>query len=240
MSVSILILTKSEEKSLPRCLDSVRWSDDVHVLDSSSSDRTLEIAAEYGAKVTRQVGDDRAAQLNAALDHVPFKYPWLLLLEADEQVTKGLEAELALMAFHLGPQVAYRVRRRRFVGGQLLKNGKRDSTELRYFSWDSVRYEGGDQAVAVVDGLVGELEAPIGHHPADQGIARPHLQDESHDSIRPSLQGRNPGRCLLDFARVLFQGLARGNKGQTACVPKLGAFGASRPGGQSPAKRLCL
>ena len=51
MSISILILTKNEEQDLPGCLESVKWSDDIHVYDSMSTDKTEEIALHYGAKV---------------------------------------------------------------------------------------------------------------------------------------------------------------------------------------------
>ena len=55
--ISILILTKNEEQDLPGCLQSVAWSDDIHVLDSMSTDRTVEIAEEAGVKVARRVFD---------------------------------------------------------------------------------------------------------------------------------------------------------------------------------------
>jgi glycosyltransferase involved in cell wall biosynthesis len=52
MSISILILTKNEEQDLPACLESVSWCDDIHVFDSNSEDKTVEIAKTAGAKVT--------------------------------------------------------------------------------------------------------------------------------------------------------------------------------------------
>ena len=50
--ISVLVLTRNEQQDLPGCLRSVAWSDDVHVYDSMSTDRTLEIARQFGAKVT--------------------------------------------------------------------------------------------------------------------------------------------------------------------------------------------
>lgn len=162
MSVSILILTKNEESELPGCLRSVRWSDDVHLMDAFSTDRTRWIAEKFGAMVTQREFDNHASQLNAALNGIPFKYPWLLLLKADERVTAGLEAELRLMMYHTGPEMAYFIRRREFAQGQRRRDCPA-SLHLRYFSWDAVCYEGKDQALAVVDGPVGELEAPFDH-----------------------------------------------------------------------------
>ncbi|MEY3894666.1 MAG: hypothetical protein RLZZ214_185, partial [Verrucomicrobiota bacterium] len=148
MSASILILTDNDERDLPGCLQSVRWSDDVHVLDSFSGDRTVEIASKFGAQVTQRKAEGQAAQLNAALDTIPFKYPWLLLLAPDERVTPGLEAELRIMYYHLGSEVAYQVRQREVVWGRPLKRSRAQAFPIRYFSWDSVRFHGSEPVEA--------------------------------------------------------------------------------------------
>lgn len=83
--ISILILTLNEEVNLPACLESVAWSDDIVVCDSFSSDRTVEIAKAAGARVVQREFDDYAAQRNAALTEVPYKYPWVLMVDADER-----------------------------------------------------------------------------------------------------------------------------------------------------------
>src|SRR5579875_1152621 len=64
--ISVLILTRNEEQDLPGCLDSVSWSDDIHVFDSESTDRTAAIARICGAKVTTRRFDGYARQRNAA------------------------------------------------------------------------------------------------------------------------------------------------------------------------------
>lgn len=170
MYASILILTDNDERDLPGCLQSVRWSDDVHVLDSFSGDRTVEIASKFEAQVTQRKSDGQAAQLNAALDTIPFKYPWLLVLAPDERVTQGLEAELRIMYYHLGSEVAYQVRQREVVWGRPLKRSRAEACPIRYFSWDSVRFHGSDPVVAEVSGPVGRLEAAIDHHPLAKGF----------------------------------------------------------------------
>lgn len=65
--ISVLILTRNEEKDLPGCLESVSWSDDIHVFDSFSNDRTVEIAQARGAYVVQRAFDGYASQRNAAL-----------------------------------------------------------------------------------------------------------------------------------------------------------------------------
>ena len=90
---SVLILTKNEEVNLPSCLESVAWCDDVVVLDSFSSDRTCEIAAERGARVFQRAFDDFGAQRNHALDHIEFRHRWVFHLDADERFNEALRAE---------------------------------------------------------------------------------------------------------------------------------------------------
>ena len=85
--ISIIILTKNEEVDLPACLNSVKWSDDVHVLDSGSTDKTLEIARHYGAKVSCNPFESFGKQRNFALDQLPIQHEWVLFLDADEVVT---------------------------------------------------------------------------------------------------------------------------------------------------------
>ena len=80
--ISILIVTKNEQQDLPGCLDSVSWSDDIHIYDSMSTDNTIEIAERFGAKITQRsygnnklaFGGDEAAHRNWGLKNIPFKY----------------------------------------------------------------------------------------------------------------------------------------------------------------------
>ena len=90
---SILILTFNEEGNLPSCLDSVSWCDDVWVLDSGSTDRTLEIAKSRGCKILSRKFDNFGDQRNYAIDNAKFKYPWVFDLDADERFTEALKSE---------------------------------------------------------------------------------------------------------------------------------------------------
>ncbi|RDC66101.1 glycosyltransferase family 2 protein [Adhaeribacter pallidiroseus] len=85
--ISVIILTKNEEKDIPLCLTSLHWCDDVHVLDSGSTDKTIEIAKQFEAKVWNNVFESFGKQRNYALDHISSKHNWILFLDADEIVT---------------------------------------------------------------------------------------------------------------------------------------------------------
>ena len=86
--ISVVILTKNEEADLPDCLDSVSWSDDVHVLDSGSTDKTIEIIQQRGIKLATNPFQSFGKQRNYALDHLAIRYEWILFLDADEIVTE--------------------------------------------------------------------------------------------------------------------------------------------------------
>jgi glycosyltransferase involved in cell wall biosynthesis len=90
---SVLILTLNEERSLPRCLASVRECTDIVVLDSGSTDRTVEIARAAGARVFARPFDNFAGQRNYAQREIPFHHHWVFHLDADEQMTPELRAE---------------------------------------------------------------------------------------------------------------------------------------------------
>lgn len=90
---SVVILTLNEEKNLPACLGSLGSLDDIHVLDSGSTDRTATIAGDAGARVYTRAFDNFAGQRNHAHEHIPFRYPWVFHLDADEQFTPELAEE---------------------------------------------------------------------------------------------------------------------------------------------------
>ena len=90
---SVLILTFNEERKLPACLASLAGCDDVVVLDSGSTDRTEEIARSQGARFFVHSFQDFAQQRNFAHRTIDFRHPWVLHLDADEQLTAELRAE---------------------------------------------------------------------------------------------------------------------------------------------------
>jgi glycosyltransferase involved in cell wall biosynthesis len=87
MSVSIIILTKNEAHDLPRLLESIRWCDDVHVVDSGSTDETVSIASAAGAEVVQHPFTAFGQQRNWSLEHCALRHEWVLFLDADEAST---------------------------------------------------------------------------------------------------------------------------------------------------------
>lgn len=170
--ISVLILTRNEEIALPTCLASVRWSGDVHVFDSLSTDRTVAIAIDAGARVTQRAFDGFASQRNAALSTCQFRNPWVLILDADERVPAALADEMASFVRGAGSGVvAARIRRRDIFMGTWLKHAQISPYYLRLVRPHRVRYEREVNEVLTPDGTVVELRAAFDHYPFIQGIS---------------------------------------------------------------------
>jgi len=177
--ISVLIPTRNEQQDLPACLQSVAWSDDVHVYDSFSTDRTLDIARDFGAHVVRREGQlpglpfggDESVHRNWALRNIRFKYPWVFHLDADERVTPDLRHQLESAVSAPGTCRAFRIRRRDFLHGTWLKHVQATPFYIRLFRPDSTRYERLINPVTIVDGPVGELSGYLDHYPFSKGFS---------------------------------------------------------------------
>ena len=169
--ISILILTRNEEINLAACIESVRWSDDIHVLDSFSDDSTVEIASQLGAKVWQRKFDNYAGQQNWALRNIPFKYPWIFHSDADERTTPALAQAMQRAAENPGGAVAFAVQRRDFFLGTWLKHVQVTSSYLRLFRHEKMRYERPVHQISIADGPVSRVEGYLDHFPFSKGIA---------------------------------------------------------------------
>jgi glycosyltransferase involved in cell wall biosynthesis len=208
--ISVLILTRNEEQDLPGCLQSVAWSDDIHVLDSFSGDRSCEIARAAGARVTQRVFDDWSAHQNWALANVPFRHPWVFYLDADERVSPELAASLAEAARQNLDQVAFRIRRRDFWGKRWLKHVVASSLYVRLFRPEKMRYERLVNPVSIADGPIGELDGYLDHYPFSKGLTHWLERHNSYSSFEAREAARAsplklPALFSRDFTERRFQ-----------------------------------
>lgn len=177
MSVSILIPIKNEVGNLPRCLQSVAWSDDVFVVDSGSTDGSQKIAQEHGAKVVQfDFNGVWPKKKNWALENLPFKYEWVFILDADEVLPPEAEAELrAIAADPSGTMSGYWINRRFMFMGRWLKHAYYPNWNLRFFKHRLGRYEkltnvdthSGDNEVhehVIVEGETAFLKCEMDHY----------------------------------------------------------------------------
>lgn len=169
--ISVLILTRNEEQDLPGCLDSVSWCDDIHIFDSGSTDRTVEIAQARGATITTRPFDTYARQRNAALA-LPFRHPWVLVLDADERSTPALSAEIRQVIQSAPDAVsAFRIRRRDFLWGTWLKHAQLTPFYIRLLRLGRIHYTRDINEVVEVDGEIRALSSPFDHLAFSKGIS---------------------------------------------------------------------
>jgi glycosyltransferase involved in cell wall biosynthesis len=168
--ISVLILTRNEAQNLPACLASVAWSDDIHVLDSLSTDGTQAVAAATGARVTERAFDDWSSHQNWALKNLPFKHPWVFYLDADERVTPELRDASLQAAASPGDICAFRVQRRDFFMGTWLKHVQTSPFYLRLFRPEAMRYERLVNPVSIPAGPVGHITGYLDHFPFSKGL----------------------------------------------------------------------
>ena len=185
--ISVLILTRNEALDLPGALASVAWSDDIHVLDSHSTDATAAIAEAAGARVTRRAFDNYAAHRNFGLQ-LSFKHPWLLILDADERPTASLSAEMQRAALTAGPATAgFRLRRRDFLFDTWLKHAQLSPYYIRLVRPACARYTRAINEVLEVDGMIAELIEPLDHFPFSKGIAHWVAKHNQYSSMEAEL-----------------------------------------------------
>jgi glycosyltransferase involved in cell wall biosynthesis len=171
MGISVLILTKNEEANLPLCLEAARWCDDVVVLDSGSTDRTVEIAETFGARVYHRPWDTEPAQRAFSLS-LPFRHPWVYNPDADEIATPELIAEmLAVTGDASRPEVCYRVRRKDMFMGKWLRHSSLYPTWFpRLFRPERIRFERLINMAYVADGPEARLQEHMLHYSFNNGL----------------------------------------------------------------------
>lgn len=169
--ISILILTRNEALDLPACLSSVAWSDDIHVFDSLSTDKTVEIARAAGALVHQRAFTNYAEQRNAALTGIAFRHGWVLILDADERVPVSLVHEMkSFVQTAAQTVVAARIRRRDYLFGTWLKHAQISPFYIRLVRPKGVHYEREINEVLVPHGDVQDLREHFDHFPFSKGL----------------------------------------------------------------------
>lgn len=170
--ISVVILTLNEELNLPRCLDGVSWCDDVLIVDSFSSDATLQIAAQRGARVVQRAFDNFAAQRNFALEHCELKYEWIFHLDADEVMTPELSAEI-LQCINVTNKDAYRVSSKLMFDNKFLRHaGLFPWYQVRLGRRDKLRFVqvGHGQREQLPENAIGTLKNSLLHFPFAKGL----------------------------------------------------------------------
>lgn len=163
--VAVIILTLDEHDNLPHALRSVAgWAREVMVLDSYSSDDTVEIARGFGCFVAQRRFTNYSEQRNFALEQLPVTASWILFLDADEWLTEDLKREIAAMCARDPAENGWYIKRRVMWMGRWIRRGYYPTWILRLFRRGHGRCEA--RAVnehLIVDGKTGELSHDFVH-----------------------------------------------------------------------------
>jgi glycosyltransferase involved in cell wall biosynthesis len=176
LPVSVIVPVRNEAHNLARCLESLREAGEVYVIDSNSSDATVEVARSFGAKVVQfhyQGGWPKKRQW--AIDTLPLAFGWVLLVDADEALTPELAEEIreAILqpdfnGYYIELQMYFLGRRLRHSGANfyklsLFRRGK-GRYECRLRDQDSSMCDMEVHEHVVVEGKTAKLKNPLLHH----------------------------------------------------------------------------
>ncbi len=161
--ISAVIITKNEEENIERCLKSLSWIDEIVVVDSGSTDRTVEICKSYGCKVieTEWLGYGKTKQLavNSAT------HDWILSIDADEQVAES-SVSVIKEAIESGKHTSYKVQIKSFYLGKLIKHsGWGNEFKLRIFNKQYGNYNDAEiHETVLIEGESRKLNAVFYHY----------------------------------------------------------------------------
>lgn len=161
--LSVVVITKNEEKNIDDCLKSVYgWASEIVIVDDESSDKTVEFARQYTNKIFHRKMDNEGRHRNWA--YAQAQNQWVLSLDADETVTLELREEIS-QAFQTDSFHAYSIPLRNYIGDYWVKySGWYPAGKLRLFQKSRFKYEEVEVHPRVfLDGKTGHLTKDIIH-----------------------------------------------------------------------------
>jgi glycosyltransferase involved in cell wall biosynthesis len=163
MKITATIITLNEERNIARAIESLRCCDEILVLDSGSTDRTVELAEKLGARVVEAGWRGYSGQKNAAAEQAA--NDWILSIDADEALSEALEAEIWSLK-KTGPRFdGYTMpRQANYLGKWILHSGWYPDRKVRLYNRHHGKWVGDFVHESVtVDGKVGGLESNLLH-----------------------------------------------------------------------------
>jgi len=164
-SVTVIVPCFNNEAYIADCLRSLTWAEEVLLVDSFSTDRTLDVAEPYVTRVIRHEYENSARQKNWAIPQA--RGEWVLVVDTDEIVSEELRREIVDAVNHPGGFDGYRIARKNIVFGRWLRHGGYwPDYQIRLFRRDAGAYEDRQvHAHVTIDGPVGTLTSSYLHHP---------------------------------------------------------------------------
>ena len=158
IKLSVIIPTYNEEMYLEKALRSVRFADEIIVVDSMSTDKTVAIAEKYNCKILHRKFDNFSNQKNHALQYATGE--WVLFIDADERIPNPLQQEI-LAAMASGKHAGYKLNFPHFYMNRFLYHHSDSVTRL--VIREKCHFEGSVHEKLIVDGTISKLENPVLH-----------------------------------------------------------------------------
>ncbi len=200
MKLSVVIITLNEEDRLEPALASCRKiADEFVIVDSYSTDGTLDIARKYGAKIFQKPFDDFSSQKNYATECAEFD--WVFHIDADERLSPELETEiLNLKALDLPPADAYRIKRRTFYINRWIRHsGWYPDKKIRMYRKVVARWHKRVHEHLKVEGSVKDLSGDLEHY-SYRNISDHIIRANRYASIQAEdLKSRSSGYLWLQL-----------------------------------------
>lgn len=163
MKITAIIPTFNEEKNIEDAIKSVKFADEIIVIDSYSTDKTVELANKFGVRLIQRVFDDFSSQKNYAIDQASNE--WIYILDADERVTESLEKEIITAVKDPKNFVGFYVYRTFYFIGRKIKYCCRRDKVARLFSKKHCKYDGKlVHEVIQANGELGFLKSKLEHY----------------------------------------------------------------------------
>lgn len=203
LPITVILITLNEGENLPGALNCIReWAHDIFVIDSRSTDKTIDIALKYGARIVQRPFTNFGDHWNWTLGHLPIDTPWTLKLDPDERVSEELLESFRRIVADPTAAEAWRIRRRLwFMGKPMHQYG----WEIRLWKTGQVRFSDviiNEQPITngridYAAGTLEHLDSPTLHHwYAKQNIFSTMRAIEMYQNIDPSVKPKLLGDPL--------------------------------------------
>jgi len=209
--ISACVITFNEESRIQRCLESLTWCDEIVIMDSFSTDHTIEICRKYTDKVYQHEWLGYVGQRNLIREKA--NYPWVLFMDSDEEVSPGLKQEiLTELEYSSGEYVGYKFPRQVYYIGKWISHGEwYPDLKIRLFKKEYGRTEGQEpHDHVIVNGPVKRLSNPIWHY----------THNDIHDHVDTlnrfssiTAQQRFAGESSFSWSDLILRPLGRFIKG---------------------------
>lgn len=207
--LSVIIIAKNEEKKIEKCLESVKWADEVIVIDNESTDKTASIAKKYGAKLISFKGGTYSERKDKGAEVAHGN--WLMYVDADERVTTELRKEIEDRVLKYdGATSVYAIPRRNIILGKEMKHGGWWPDYVKHLLKKSTLkgWKGDLHEEPVYEGRLEHLSSALLHHKHDN-LSEMIEKTNTWSSIEAKLMldVNHPPMNLVRFSTAVFREL---------------------------------